>query len=318
MANFDERQIIRLFAEELGGLYYPGSKVALFDDAGEIEEIGYLFNIDGYSSFNSKYPWEDWDDWAWKAVVGSITDLIAKGARPQYIGLSIGIKKENGLEISRKIAKGIKEVCEKFDLRVIKADTNRSLDDIWINVASLGKLTTSRPISRRGMREGDRLYTTYVNGYGRLTALYNMYRRGKIGTEKARHLYKRPAAPLKFLTLAQKIDVSSSIDCSDGLAFTLGELSKENEKSINLENIPEANSELMSLYESAEVMQREVLYGGEEYEIVFSTSSSLEDVNRECMNIGLRCVYLGRVMKGKGGKIYFIDKEIPSYGWSHF
>lgn len=318
MSNLSEREIIELFIDKFGKVYSPGKYLGLHDDAGEVVD-DLLFNIDGYSSFNSKYPWENWEDWAWKTVVGSITDLIAKGAVPLALGFSVGLPKNEELPIIvDELARGLREACERYNLRVIKADTNRSLGDVWLNIATIGKLKITVPIPRSGLENENYVYTTLINGFGRLSAIYKSYLIGKINFEKARELYRRPEAPIKFLELLEKITVNSSMDLSDGLAYSLGTIARESGLSILLEDIPKPNNELEFLFNEEIEAEKEVLYGGEEYEIVFASRNDPSTVLSICENIGIKCFYLGRALKTVVKGVFYKGETIALSGWEHF
>lgn len=318
MRTLTEDEIVDLFIGYLGNLYDPGEGLSVKDDAGRAAE-GYLLNVDGYGSFNSRYPWESWADWAWKAVVGSIADLIAKGAQPVALGLSLGLPRGEHLEaMVSELAAGLREVCREYNLRIVKADTNRSQGDAWISVASIGRLVLGRPISRRGIRGGEYVYTTLGNGYGRLVAIFNRYLAGKLGFDEARRLYRRPRAPIRYLHLLRRVGVHSAIDSSDGLARSLGIIAEENGLSIYLESLPRPEADVSPLFESEEEVEREVLYGGEEYEVIFTSPSPPEEVLRQCGEADLRCEYLGVAVAGERGKVYLGGREIDTVGWRHF
>jgi len=288
-----------------------------FDDAGRAGPH-LLFNIDGYSAFNSKYPWESWADWAWKAVVGSIADLIAKGAEPQYIGFAVGLsERDDPVRVSEELGKGVKEACEAYNLMVIKADTNQSREDAWIAVASIGRLVLPRPIPRRGAQKKAFVYTTLVNGYGRLTALYRRFTEGRIGLEEARSLHRRPRAPLGFLSVAKSVPVEFSIDVSDGLARSLGLLAESNMVAIEISDLPDP-PDLGLLRTEGEEAQREVLYGGEEYEIVFASASPPEAVLSLCRQAGIDCALLGYAYPSSKAGVYVRGVELEPSGWQHF
>lgn len=318
MTKLSEEEIIDIFLEELKDKYNPGINLSLKDDVGEINK-NYLFNTDGYSSFNSKYPWETWEDWGWKAVVGAITDLIAKGALPTAIGFSIGLPQQQDLEkISRSIAKGIKEACDAYQLRVIKADTNRSKDDVWITVSSIGKLVIESPIPRSGVRGKAYVYVTEVNGFARLMTIYKKYLKGKLTYMQAKSLYRRPYAPIKFIDLLHRFKIDASIDSSDGLAYSLGLIARESKVKLILEHLPRPQSDLAFLFELEEEIINEVLYGGEEYEIVFLTQYEPQEVIEACNSTGIRCFYLGEAIPSHENKVLYENKDIKLRGWEHF
>lgn len=311
-----ERAIIRRIVSELGEVYSPGSRLSREDDAGEALE-GVLLNIDGYSEKGSRYPWESLEDWGWKAVVASITDLLAKGARPLAIAVSLGVPPSASPDDVAMVARGIREACVTYGLKVVKGDVNRSEEGAWIDVAALGVLVGPRPVPRQGAEEGDFVYTTLVNGYGKPYGVYRLLLRGAVGLEEAKRICARPKAPVGFLEVLKEARVKAATDVSDGLAFSLYSLAVEGGVTIELKTLPEVAGEVLRLYESREELELYVLYGGEEYEIVFVSDELPGKVTEVCERAGTRCVWIGSVKKGEG-RVTLKGLPLRLLGWDHF
>ncbi|MGB9784516.1 MAG: hypothetical protein ACPLSO_01805 [Fervidicoccaceae archaeon] len=62
-------------------------------------------------------------------------------------------------------------------------------------------------------------------------------------------------------------------------------------------------------------VEHAVLFGGEEYEVVFTSSEDENEVMGSCREKGIRCMKIGKVLRGRG-KVYFRGKELVRDGIS--
>ena len=131
-----------------------------------------------------------------------------------------------------------------------------------------------------------------------------------------------PIARVKEGTaLAESGLSTSSMDSSDGLAISLYDLSRSSNVGFRIENLPitpEANkfAELHRLNPD-----NLVLYGGEEYELVFTIDpEKIDNAKIALKKLGISIQLLGVATKqkdivlAKGG----VKKHIKNGGWNHF
>ncbi|UCC28520.1 MAG: hypothetical protein JSW29_03520, partial [Candidatus Bathyarchaeota archaeon] len=126
-----------------------------------------------------------------------------------------------------------------------------------------------------------------------------------------------PRARLKEgLALAQVGAATASIDSSDGLAWSLHEISKASEVGFIITNLPVA-SETRKFAETHGLDPVELsLYGGEEYELVVTVKPELWKTARSAaslIKIGFVTKERKLFLKAKG-----IKTEIEPRGWEHF
>jgi len=273
--------------------------------------------IDGYSADFSKYPWEPWSDWGWRSVVSSISDLICKGARPVGVLVSIGLERGTDVSVLEEIYHGISEALDEYGLYLIGGDTNASSERGWISVASIG-FAASKPIPRSGAEVGDYVYTTLKNGgYGLSCLVWRIYSQAGVDPRSVlgEGAKLRPRVPIEFLELLREVKVTASIDVSDGLSKSLHLVAAASRKAIVLERLPSLPSaeheEAAAKYgvDPAEC----VLYGGEEYETVFTSPDGPGKVLEACEKLGLKCMLLGRVV-GEGPAVKLADGSEVEYG----
>ena len=295
---------------------YPSEKLPLGDDASYIESHNLVLSIDGYSALKSKYPWETWRTWGWRAVVASISDLIAKGARPIALLVSIGLPSEYEYSVLEDIMNGVAEAVREHKLVFAGGDLNSSVKDPWIDVASIGELVLPEPIARRGAKPGDNVYTTLVNGYGVNGFIVKAYYKGIAGFED-RVGEVKPRAVREFLGIAARIKPSASIDVSDGLLKSLWLLASSSSVRIDLEKLPDnPQAEELCRYYGIDY-QEAILEGGEEYEIIFTTPVEPSEVYSVCREEGAECMFLGKVEAGEPG-VFFGNSKLEVKGWDQF
>jgi thiamine-monophosphate kinase len=126
-----------------------------------------------------------------------------------------------------------------------------------------------------------------------------------------------PRARLKEgLALAQTGAITASIDSSDGLAWSLHEISRASNVGFLIDNLPVAE-EMREFAENYGLDPAELcLYGGEEYELVVTVKPKLWEKAREAASL----IKIGLVTKEKA---LFFEEEgrkipIEPRGWEHF
>lgn len=299
--------------------YPPESKTPLGDDAYDIPGSKLIMSIDGYSLKYSKYGWEDWGDWGWRAVTSAVSDIVCKGAKPYGVAISIGLNRSLDFKIIKDFYKGVFEALEAYDIYLLGGDTNASQEEAWVTVSAVG-IKGDNVLTRFKASPGEYIYTTLENGYGLSGLIWNLYRKygaspkESIGVD----IRLRPRSPVKFVELASQIDISSSIDVSDGFIKSLYLLATSSKVSIDLENIPKANQYVEEYGSREGVDIREcIFYGGEDYEVIFTSRVEPDEILDIASRIGLECMYIGRVREGDG-KVYLDGKEVGYGGWDQF
>ncbi len=322
MRDLGEHEALRKLIKLMRNVH-PGEKegLPLGDDASMIPGTGLLVSIDGYSATYSRYPWEKWSVWGWRATVASMSDIVAKGGRPLGVVVSLGFPGDTDYSIVEDVMRGVKEALLAHNAWFLGGDLNSSERETWIDIASVGMLETSRPLARKGAEPGNLVFTTLVNGYGLPGLIQHAYYGGKL-KELEKSLgglpEYTPRLPLDFPKLASRVKITSSIDVSDGLLRSLWILALENSVTISIEKLPEDES----LRELAEALglsiEKCVLEGGEEYEVIFTVDENDESsVQKACEELGFKCFLLGRVT-GRGASVEVIGREARMAGWDQF
>lgn len=266
------RRIRNLVDESLLQLNDDASAVLL--PSGEIIVI----NVDMLVYKTDVLPGMTYEHIGKKAVTMSISDIVAKGVKPQGCLASIGFPPN--LEVSRAmdIIQGIKDQCTEYNVFYLGGDLNET-DDIIIDVVSFGVCEKEELLPRKGAKDGDLLFSTGLFG---LTSLgYKLLLENqKIPTDlqaKVLSSVFEPKAKIEYLDLLKTVQVNSCMDSSDGLLITLKELSDINNMGIDVTDVPiDSQVELFADTEQQNPLDL-TFNGGEEFELIFSVSRELEE-----------------------------------------
>lgn len=255
-----------------------------------------------------------------KAVVATVSDFAAKGVRPRALMVSLGLPRALGRRSIREIGLGLDRGAREYGCPIVGGDTNQS-DDLIIDCIGAGQVDPRKLVRRSGARPGDVVAVT--GEFGNTAAGLRLLLSGKKSVlSRNRALTDAvllPKARLdEGLALASSGAVTSSIDSSDGLAWSLHELARASNVGILLETLPIAE-EAARFGEGHGVSAAELaLYGGEEYELVVT-------IRREALARAMRrvpsLILIGRVLKGPPGVSAKIDGKsfsVAPRGWEHF
>jgi len=293
----------------LGLVEGSGCIVGPGDDAGclPLNNGFVLLNIDGYDVSRAMLPWNTWYDVGWKAAVASMSDLVAKNARPLGLMASMGFRPDDDGMIVLEAVRGVRDAARRHGALLLGGDTNSS-EARWIDVAAVGY--SRRPVPRRGARPGD--IVAVSGSFGLTGAGFHAYREGvDLGEWPGiREATSRPSLPLWLLDYGERMNecIHAAIDVSDGLAVSLHLLAEASGVRIVLEDVPiHQEARLYAEKYGLDPLQL-ALYGGEEYEVVV--------VIDEACSPPSKTHAVGRVEEGGG--VYMGSKPIEKGGWDQF
>lgn len=253
-----------------------------------------------------------------KAAVMNISDLAAKGVKATALLMAIGIPRDFHQKDIEQIAEGLNAGAREYDAYVLGGDTSEA-SDLIISCVAFGIGEKNRLMLRSGAETGDIVAVTGF--FGKPSAGLRVLLLGLSAPPK---LHKTlvdsvlmPKARLKEgLSLARTGAVSASIDSSDGLAWSLHEISKASHVGFLIDNLPTAEESRqfarMHNLNSVELC----LYGGEEYELVVTVKPAMWE--KATKNVPL--IRIGRVIKERNLVLKMGKKKLPieTRGWEHF
>jgi thiamine-monophosphate kinase len=258
-----------------------------------------------------------------KAVVMNISDFAAKGVKPCAMLVSLGLPKGTTESDVQELARGLNDGAREYDTYVIGGDTGEA-SDLVICISLFGTAAKGTVILRSGAAPGDMLATT--GSFGKTSAgLKILLNHLEVSEETRKVLVDSvllPHARLKEgLALSPTGAVTSAIDSSDGLAWSLHEMSRASNVGFLVDKLPIAN-EAETFAKNNRLDPAEMaLYGGEEYEIILTIKPNLwNEAEKAVRRIGGRLLQIGTVTAEKRVLLEMNGKKraIKPKGYEHF
>jgi thiamine-monophosphate kinase len=258
-----------------------------------------------------------------KAVVMNISDFAAKGVNPLAMLVSLGLPRNLSQKDVGEIGDGLNAGAREYGTYVIGGDTGES-SDLIISLSVFGVAEEGKLMLRSGAKVGD--FVVVTGFFGKTSAGLKIL----VDKLKAQPALRKalvdsvlmPHARLEEgLVLSQTGAVSAAIDSSDGLAWSLHEISKASNVGFSIDKLPIA-SEAEKFAEANKLDPLELtLYGGEEYELVLTIKPELwKRAKRAVEKVGGQLLRIGKVTTEK--RVILDTDEtkraIEPHGYEHF
>ena len=314
MSKLSEKKIIELFQSKLGNTSFVPEDVELF----KIGKEQLVVKVDTFVESTDLPPRMKLEDAARKSIVSCVSDFAAKGVRPVFGIVSLTIPKKLSRSNIENLAKGFQRGAREFKLKILGGDTNEG-KELVITFSLFG--TSKKITSRGGAKINHVIITPGSFGYtgAGLSILLKNKKPSKKFNTKAKNAVFKPKCRLLF-GLKNKKYFSSSMDSSDGLSTTLNEMSSQSGKKFVITSMPSEN-DILDFATSNKLNPNDlILNGGEEYEIVATTSkSNLPKIKKHAKKHRIKLYEIGYVTKGRG---VFYKKNgsmirIKDKGWQH-
>jgi thiamine-monophosphate kinase len=300
----------------IAGLFAPlaGSKGAL----GLTDDVALLAPgrivttdtvIEGVDFFRTDPP----DTVAKKALRVNLSDLAAKGARPESYLLTLALPRHITDKWLRAFARGLWADQKQFGVTLLGGDLSATSGPLMISVTAFG--TTKKPILRRGAREGDLVFVsgTIGDSGGGLAALKSR--------KRAPFLIDRYRVPQPRVALGKKLRglASAALDVSDGLLADLGHIAEVSKVHIAIDaaRVPLSAALRRLGHDTARAAT-----AGDDYEIAFTAPKARRAQVLAAARVAATPVTeIGWVMKGRGVALLGPDgkpMKLAEAGWAHF
>lgn len=321
----NEQSIVRVMRTILGG----EQKSTPADDvvyAALTKDMVVVANVDTLVQSTDVPPGMSLRQAARKSVVACVSDFAAKGARPIFGVVSVTLPKTIQYGQVQQIAKGLRQAADEYHIQILGGDTNAG-PETALSVCLLGRQEVRRRVRRGGARHGDLIFVTGPFGYTTLGLESLLSRRpvaGVLGRSAIRAVV-HPEARLEFgLECARYF--SSSMDSSDGLAATLGEMTEKSRAIFEIVKTPTTEQVTRYVTRHGLDLKKIVFDGGEEYEIVFTVPQKYKKSIIQCAaDLKVPVIEIGRVLEdhGRAAGAYlavqgFDCTRIDRHGWDHF
>lgn len=266
-------------------------------------------------------PWQ----LGYKSIAVNLSDIAAMGGEPRHVVVSIALPQETSVEFVTELYAGMKSICGEFAVNIIGGDTVSSLQGVVINVAATGDVDQTLLQRRSGAVPGDLLVVTGTLGdsagglgllshpEGKNVACYDILTK--------RHLL--PCPQVKAAGSLAAAGATSMNDVSDGLASEANEIAKASGVGLRIEEkqVPLSSELLQAAEYLGENAMQYALYGGEDYQLLFTISP--ENYRKlEKHSLGTSLTVIGEVIGSQTG-VRLIDAAgndsiLEAKGYNHF
>jgi len=317
--DLGERKIIKLILSQLEPM--PNMLVPFGDDVSAVD-IGrgklIVVKTDMLVGKTDVPPQMNLKQAARKAVVMNISDLAAKGIKPVALLVSLGIPRGLKKRAIIQIGQGLNHGAREYDAYILGGDTSEA-SDLIISCAAFGIGEKKHFVLRSGAKPDDLAAVTGLFGKtaaGLRTLLQNLKVPASLKLPLTESVLNPHARLREGLALATTGSLTASIDSSDGLAWSLHEISRASNVGFLIDGLPMAKeAEQIAKLNGLDPVEF-CLYGGEEYELVVTVKG--EKWQEACEQVPL--IRIGRVTKEKKIILKQGKKTIPieARGWEHF
>ena len=228
------------------------------------------------------------------------------GGYPTFVLLTLCAPQKTKIEDIKELYRGISQLAKKFNIEIAGGDTTASKKDLMVSVTLLGEVERENLLLRSGAKVGDLICVTGEFG-GPSSANFQFSR---LPDRQAMSNVKCQIRLFDARKLAKSKICSSMIDSSDGLIRSVTEICKASntDAKIFTNNIPIAK----------EATLNHALYGGEEYELVFTVPKSKFS---KLPKLKTKIAVVGEITKKSWGvKLVDFNGKITKTkeGWEHF
>jgi thiamine-monophosphate kinase len=329
LCDIGEFGLIKILAEGFGAKPSERLIVSIGDDTAAISLGGetLLFTTDALvEGIHFNLDISSFYDVGWRAMASNISDIASMGGSPLWALVTVALRKEILVDRIKDLYRGMKEIADEFGVQIAGGDTVSSPGPIFINIAMIG-VCKGKPITRSGARVGDAIFVTGDLGGSAAGLRYLLSRGMKEGDMEwwakgivSRHLFPTPRVK-EGMKLAE-MGITAMTDISDGLASELINISEMSGVGmlIYADSIP-ISEETRAWAEISNTDPLDLaLFGGEDYELVFTAPSGLTETLESFKDMApIRRI--GLVDGSKSIRILFPDgseRTIERRGYEHF
>lgn len=243
----------------------------------------------------------------WMASAVNLSDLAAKGARPLYLLMAVGLPRFDPA-FARALARGMDLCARRCGARIIGGDLDRTGE---VTVAGFAVGRARRWVGRNGARPGDVVGATGPLGVAESTLLHLKKRKPLPGPIARRRLLEPVPRVRDGLRLARR--ATAMTDVSDSLALSLHDLARASGVGFNLDPgaLPVEPAVRAAARLGADPRDL-VLYGGGDFGLLFTCPPGAEAALRR----EVKFHRLGVATRRKG--VFFGDDSVDERGYSHF
>ena len=316
----DEFELIKNYFQKISK-NNPSAK-KLNDDVFFDKKNNLVISVDTYNEGvhfpNFKYP----NLVIKKVIRSSISDLIAKGVKPEYYFISgSGNKNQFTKKNLRLISKSLNQEQKKYNIKLSGGDTTNS-NKVSFSITTIG--FSKNIIERNKARLNDDIYVTGNMGdtfLGLKIIINNIKINSKLKKYFVNQFYC-PNLPYKIYKKIHKF-ANTSMDISDGLITDMNKLINKQKLSfeINVNKIP-ISKNLKFYLKKHDKSRTQYLFNGDDYQILFTASKKNRSLIKSIgKKMNQKITIIGKINNGYKKNLIKMDNKSQNLtnfkGYSH-
>lgn len=298
-----EKEFITIIKNTLNSPY-------IGDDCAYLKDLGIVVTQDSLVEdihFSTKFI--SAFDLGFKAVMVNVSDVVASGAEPKYLTVSLSLPSNVKEDFVEEFYNGCKKACGN-DVQIVGGDITGS-EKIYISISAIGKTLRRNISSRKNAKIGQKVIVSGIHGSS--SAGLKLLLEGKNSPEKFIKSHINPVAQVEF---GKKISTTvkepyAMMDTSDGLMDGLSTIANESGVllDIDFDKIPYDKD-----IEQFENWQDLVLFGGEDYQILATVPKNFQGG----FEIGVVKEGLGVNLKLRDKITHYSKQDVEEKVFNHF
>ncbi len=316
----DEFELIKNYFQKISK-NNPSAK-KLNDDVFFDKKNNLVISVDTYNEGvhfpNFKYP----NLVIKKVIRSSISDLIAKGVKPEYYFISgSGNKNQFTKKNLRLISKSLNQEQKKYNIKLSGGDTTNS-NKVSFSITTIG--FSKNIIERNKARLNDDIYVTGNMG-DTFLGLKIIINNIKINSKLKKYFINQfycPNLPYKIYKQIHKF-ANTSMDISDGLITDMNKLINKQKLSfeINVNKIP-ISKNLKFYLKKYDKSRTQYLFNGDDYQILFTASKKNRSLIKSIgKKMNQKITIIGKINNGYKKNLIKMDNKSQNLtnfkGYSH-
>lgn len=283
-----EKDFINIIKNTLNSKY-------IGDDCANLTDLGIVVTQDSLVEdvhFSLKYftPYQ----LGFKSVTVNVSDVVASGAEPKYLTISLSLPNNIDEKFVEEFYKGCKAACGD-EVEIVGGDITGS-DKVFVSVCAIGSTKNRKISSRKNAKIG---YKVVIAGeHGSSDIGFKLLQKGEFSPKELVEKHLMPNAQVEFGRLVGENvkEDYAMMDTSDGLMDALSVIAKESGVLLEVDFDKFLHNSLIENYEN---WQNSVLFGGEDYGIIAAIP--------EKYNFGTK---IGTVKIGEGVDLHYNNKIV--------
>ena len=316
----DEFELIKNYFQKISK-NNPSAK-KLNDDVFFDKKNNLVISVDTYNEGvhfpNFKYP----NLVIKKVIRSSISDLIAKGVKPEYYFISgSGNKNQFTKKNLRLISKSLNQEQKKYNIKLSGGDTTNS-NKVSFSITTIG--FSKNIIERNKAKLNDDIYVTGNMG-DTFLGLKIIINNIKINSKLKKYFINQfycPNLPYKIYKQIHKF-ANTSMDISDGLITDMNKLINKQKLSfeINVNKIP-ISKNLKFYLKKHDKSRTQYLFNGDDYQILFTASKKNRSLIKSIgKKMNQKITIIGKINNGYKKNLIKMDNKSQNLtnfkGYSH-